>query len=651
MKKRVKELRKLIAQLNDEYYNKGESSVSDEVYDSLKAELTALEPGSTDPLSPINQVGAPSNGGFDKFTHPVPMLSLDNVFDEGEVIQWLSTLPVKTIIGLEYKLDGASLELVYRNNKLFVASTRGDGEVGDDVTENACYFRGIPFDLPSSLKGLHSIIVRGEVIIKNDVFHSLNTARQASGKTVYANPRNAVAGLLRSLDADPSHLGKVTFIAYDLYIQKTKDGEWENTDVYAYEEDMDDFILVERPWMGVSDRNDELMDAINRSMEGRADIGYDIDGMVIKVLSSSERKKLGSKSTTPRWATAYKFQAQTVTSILRAVEFQVGRTGVITPVAKIDPVVVCGVTVSSVTLHNLTEIERLDLRLSDTVVVSRRGDVIPKIESVVVALREDEHGVIGTPDTCPSCGEPTTRSATGIELLCTNKVTCPAQLINRMAHFVSRDGIDVKYMGPAVVEALIVSGSLGSFNSLFYLNEDDFYQAGVGSAMTAKILDNISKVKTIPFFKVLRAVGLPEIGDSTARSLAEKFHSFVELMSASEEDITSIADIGPAVVSSIMTLDDLQAGDLTNLDKTLTYVETKRPKAEQQDLAGMTVVVTGSVFEGRSRKEMEEWVQARGAKLSKSVSKNTDVIYVGAGAGPDKLKKAKALGITQVSYF
>lgn len=639
MTTKIEALRAEIDRLNDLYYNKGESDQSDEVYDSLKRQLRELEGESDDPLSPINKVGASSDGGFEKVKHLSPMLSLQNKYDEQELTDWLVDLGRPMYASLEYKLDGASMSLRYHNGKLKAAVTRGDGEEGDDITENAIHFEGVPQDIG---KFPGDIEFRGECIVPRHFFDRACERRAARGKKTYANPRNMVAGLMRSHEGEGLVGMGIQFIAYDCIVHA------ETGPNYIAFDDIEDhvssrFLQVHSVWKGLTSSVDQIMDHINAVSESRDKIDYDIDGMVVKLIVGADRTAMGARTTSPRWAVAYKFEAQTTTSVLESIEVQVGRTGVITPVAKISPVKLCGVTISSVTLHNYEEVKRLDLRIGDTVVVSRRGDVIPKIESVVTSLRVDEHGTVIVPAKCPCCDAELKSSNSGIELFCTNAVTCPAQVVNKMSYFVSRDGIDVKHLGPAAVESLIVTGVLGSFSSLFYLREEDFYAAGIGEAMTDKIMASISAAKTLPFFKVLRAVGIPDLGDSTARSIAAKFPSFHALLSSSDEDLLAIADVGPETVKNIRTIGDAAESDMTSLDKILTYVQPVSVKADVQDLAGKTVVVTGSDFDGKSRKEMEADVIARGAKLTKSVSKNTDIVFAGKGAGPDKLIQARSL--------
>ncbi|MNP89154.1 DNA ligase [compost metagenome] len=644
MQNEISSLRAELTRLNDLYYNKGESDVEDEVYDSLKRRLQELEGTSDDPLSPLNRVGAPSSGGFAKIRHLSPMLSLQNLYNEQEVVDWVTNIGRPYKASIEMKLDGASLDLMYHKGRLAYAATRGDGETGDDITENAVYFEGVPIEVPSFD---FNVEVRGEVICLHHHFKIACERRLAEGKSVYANPRNMVAGLMRKKEGAALQGLGLRFIAYDIIIHTGANPT--SVPVSHVEDSLTGlFNIVDSVWEGALTSTDQIMDAINKLAELRKELDYDIDGAVLKINEPGARTTLGNRSTSPRWAAAYKFEAQTTTSVLESIDVQVGRTGVMTPVAKIRPVNLCGVTISSVTLHNFDEIARLDLRLLDTVIVSRRGDVIPKIEGIVKALRMDEHGVINPPVECPSCGHPVATRGDGIELFCTNMINCPAQIVNRMAYFVSRDGIDVKNLGPASIEALIASGSLGSFSSLFHLSESDFYAAGIGEAMTDKIMASIERSKNLPFYKVLRAVGISEIGDSTARAIAERYSSFGAIAEASQQDLRNIPDVGPVVALNLFQAMAANGSDLFALDKILTYTEdTSIKMAEVQDLAGKTVVVTGSDFNGKTRKQMEADVISRGGKLASGVSKNTDYVYVGAGAGPEKVRKAKELHFTE----
>lgn len=647
MDNRIEALRAEISRLNHLYYNEGESDVDDDVYNSLKAELRELEGETDDPLSPLNQVGASAAGGFEKIKHLTPMLSLGNVYNEEELTDWVLALGYAAHAQLEHKFDGLAIDLLFDQTALKYAATRGDGDIGDDITDNAVHFEGIPTSLPM-FKG--KVEIRGEAIIPHHHFLRACEMRVAQGKKTYANPRNMVAGLARKKEGEGLQGMGIRFYAYDAVLH-TDAGPLSVPLSYLPPEVQELFYISEPIWKGLTGQLEQIMEAINDVTDHRSELPYDIDGLVLKLVHPAERATLGQRSTAPRWATAFKFEAQTTTTVLESVEVQVGRTGVLTPVAKIRPVKLCGVTISSVTLHNFEEIERLDLRIGDTVVVSRRGDVIPKIESVVLALRVDEHGVVRTPVECPCCGSKVAKRGEGddegVKLFCTNLINCPAQLINRMAYFVSRDGIDVKNLGPAAVESLIATGVLGSFSSLFYLSEQDFYAAGIGEAMTDKIIGGLNRCKKLPFYKALRAVGIPDVGDSTARALATRFPSFRDLGQASFKTLQEVDDVGPAVATSIMLTYVANDSDLHALDTIFTYTDVIIPKADVQDLAGKTCVVSGSDFDGLTRRAMEDDVISRGGKLTKSVSKNTDILFAGIGAGPDKVRKAKELGFIE----
>lgn len=645
MSNRIDALRAEIIRLNHAYHTIGESDVYDDVYDALKRELRKLEGVTDDPLSPINQVGSSIlTEGFEKVIHLSKMLSLDNIFNETELIEWLLGIGFSFEARAEFKFDGLAISLLYDKGYLKTASTRGDGEVGDDITDNAMYFLGVPERIPYTGR----LEIRGEAIVPREAFKAACALREVMGKHVYANPRNMVAGLARRKDPLSLQGMGIVFMAYEavfhsgMHIARS----------VIIEDLPKDTLELFRPstaiWSGMSSDIAGIVDTINEVSTGRDALDFDIDGIVIKVASSTLRKQLGDRSTSPRWAVAFKFEAQTTTSILDRVEFQVGRTGVVTPVAKISPVKLCGVTVSSVTLHNFDEIARLDLRIGDTIVVSRRGDVIPKIESVITALRNDQHGPIKTPKRCPCCNsllvKRMVKAIEGVKLFCDNKAACPDQAVARMTYFVSRDGIDVKHLGPATVEALIAVGSLSSFSSLFFLSEQDFYDAGVGESVTDKIVASLFKAKTLPFYKALRSVGIPNVADSTARDLAEVYPDFTSLKQANVKELAEISGIGVETALYIVKAFEMAGTDLMALDKTLTYVTATVSKDPIQDLLGKTVVVSGSNFNGMTRKEMEHYVMSRGAKLTKKVSKNTDILYAGIGAGPDKVSTAKSLG-------
>lgn len=649
---RIETLRKEITRLNDLYYNSGISDVEDAVYDSLKRELMELEGETDDPRSPINQVGAPSDGTFRKVRHLTPMLSLSNAYNEQDLTDWAASLRGIPDIALEFKYDGASLNLIYIDGVLKHAVTRGDGEVGDDITDNAVHIEGIPTKLANGTKG--AIEIRGECIVTHANFQDALRLAERDGRRVYANPRNMVAGLIRSKDSDKLLGYGISFIAYDAIVQGDKGPEHVPLELLN-EGITENFNLSPTLWEGNTASMDELIRQIETMARDRSETGFDIDGAVIKIVNPAIRKEVGNRSTSPRWAIAYKFEAQSGTSVLESVDVQVGRTGVLTPVAKIRPVRICGVTITSVTLHNFDEIERLDLRIGDTVTVSRRGDVIPKIEGVVKALRVDEHGRITPPGECPSCsGKVTKVGSTGsaqVHRLCLN-VHCPDQVLGRFVHYTSRAGVDIKYFGPSAIEALLAIDALPNFSSIYKLTEDDFYRAGIGATMTDKILASIQRSRRLPFYKVLRAVNIPEVGDSTARSIAEHYGDFKSLLASETADVVKIDGVGSTVAFSITArriAEDVEP-DLLLLDDILEY-EAPVENNVRQDLEGMTFVVTGSKFGESSRQEHEDELKSRGAKVSGSVSKNTTAVHIGTNPGAKKLEDAERLGVQVIKVI
>lgn len=636
---RIALLRDEIERLDNLYYNGDGSDVDDEVYDSLKRDLTELE-NSTFLSIQRSPVGAPPVSRFDKHTHPMPMLSLTNVFsledDEAPSSLWAG-LPQRVTV--EYKYDGVAIELIYQGGDLKLASTRGDGQEGDVVTDNVCEAAGVPISLDTRI----DLIVRGEVIIPHAAFKRACERNAAAGRKVYANPRNMVSGLIRVKDPRGLQASGMVFIAYE-FIDPASETSIPLTEIR--EPLSSQFNVSEILLECLTTDSNKLSGIVDTVSRNRSNIPFDIDGLVIKLADSRARQGLGSSRSSPNWAVAYKFPAQTATSVLESVKFQVGRTGVITPVAKIAPVRLAGVTISSVTLHNFDEISRLDLHIGDTVVISRRGDVIPKVERVIESLRTHYCKPIELPSECPACSSGIERAEGKVEYFCIND-TCPSKVIGRLKYFVSRDGLDIKNLGDAAVEALVAAGSIASFSSIFHIGMDDLVAAGIGTANGEKILLSIDARRESPFYKVLRAVGIPEVGDSTARLLANRYESFNALGQATEQELQLLDDIGPVVAKAIVDYIAENYRDLVALDLIITYTKTNKPDVANQDLVGKTVVVTGSSFNGRSRRDVEEEVISRGARLSKSVSKMTDLVYVGLNAGPEKLNKLVEYGFIE----
>lgn len=648
----LSKLREKIEGLNKLYHEESLSEVSDSVYDSLKRELVELEQrmGVKDPTSPTQTVGAkPGSNGFKVVRHLTPMRSLDNVFNVDDLIEWIATLPLGTQITKEPKLDGLALDIVYFNGKFLRAITRGDGIEGEDVSENALGVWGVQTSLgDASAVVIPGIIeIRGEVIVTLANFNAINEHLRESGQRTYANPRNFAAGSLRLKDPTRVPARHLKFIAYD----------------YIYGRDLPDFNggrLEAVAWLGFQTTDPAFVYVSENHMEVRADLEnllvdlnteraaypYETDGVVFKVHEEAIRSQLGYRSNSPRWATAYKFPADEGTSTVDTVRFQVGKSGVLTPVADIEPVHLCGVTISSITLHNVAEIERLGLKYFDHVVVTRRGDVIPKIESVITDLRTGDELRVIYPTTCPSCDMPVERITHS--LYCTNHAGCPDQALARLVHFVSRDGMNIKDLGEAGIRSLVKHGLVGSFSSLFYLGDDDLKMVYPNSpVMRKKVLLNIQAAKSQPIRKVFFAVGISNVGEGTSERLAMNFKSFEQLCDASYERLVDIPDIGDDTAQSIATACAANRREYLTYDKLFTYVEDAPiDPSIVRDLEGKRVAVSGTSFDGLSRSQMETQVKARGAKLTSTISPNLDILYAGTGAGPEKVKKAVKLGFT-----
>ena len=640
-------LRKKIENLNDMYYNNSTSLVEDAVYDGLKIELTKLEEELKiyDHESPTQTVGAKIQSSFEVKQHVTPMLSLLNAFDAQEIMDWLETIPMGATVSIEPKLDGLSLDLVYENGMLVRGLTRGDGVEGEDVTENARHVWGVQTQLSIGLKDM--IEIRGEVLVAKKAFDAINKKIATTGKKTYANPRNYAAGSLRLKDPMEVFERHLSFIAYDFYAHGDINVVGDRVDVLS--------LLGFRPCTPTAVKLDttkvQLEELLERFLEEREKFEWEIDGLVFKVEEPELRDQMGSRSNTPRWAIAYKFPAEEAVSVFNGVTWQIGKSGVVTPVANIKPVRVGGVTVSNITLHNVAEIERLGIRIGDHVVVVRRGDVIPKIESVLTDLRSGTEHQVVYPSNCPACNAELERMTHS--LYCPNNSGCPDQSVARLVHFVSRDGMDIKHLGEAAVVELVRNGLVGGYSSLFYLNDADLKLVYPNSEVSRKkIIDSINASKVRPFRKVIFAVGMPGVGEGTSERLADQYKSFSELCQATEEELAQIPDIGGLTAKAIFDSCQQNFREYIAYDKLFTYKDDEVDPTVEQDLVGKRAVVSGTLFtlpNGKvlGRSEMEKLVKARGAKLASGISGNVDIFFAGAGAGPEKVRKAISLGFTQ----
>lgn len=628
--------------------------VPDAEYDRLMRELRALEeahPELITPDSPTQRVGAAPLTAFSQVRHEVPMLSLDNVFDEESFLAFNKRVQdrLKSTDALVYccelKLDGLAVSLLYENGVLVQAATRGDGTTGEDITANVRTIRAIPLKLrgeniPARLE------VRGEVFLPQKGFEKINEdARRAGGK-VFANPRNAAAGSLRQLDPRVTAKRPLTFFCYGIGI--IEGGELPGSHF--------DRLQQFRAWgLPVSDRvklydtPEEVLAYYHKVEDERPTLGFDIDGVVIKVDSLDLQEQLGFVARAPRWATAFKFPAQEQMTFVRDVEFQVGRTGAITPVARLEPVQVAGVLVSNATLHNADEIERLGLRIGDKVVIRRAGDVIPQVVNVVLSERPDDTRPIEFPTRCPVCDSDVERVEGEVVTRCTGGLICGAQRKEALKHFVSRRALDVDGMGDKIIDQLVEKEYVHTPADLFRLTAGKMTGLDrMGPKSAQNVVNALEKSKETTFARFLYALGIREVGEATAAGLASHYGTLDALVAASIDDLQKVPDVGIVVATHVFNF----FAEESNLDVIAQLlaegVHWPAPvviNAEEIDspFAGKTVVLTGSLSQ-MSRDDAKAQLVALGAKVAGSVSKKTDLVVAGEAAG-SKLAKAQELGI------
>jgi DNA ligase (NAD+) len=633
------------------YHLLDQPEISDAEYDALFRELLQLEqehPTLANAESPSRKVGAPAAEKFAPATHAVPMLSLRNARNEAEFSDFDASLRGTFLASdqpLEYacemKLDGVAVELTYRNGALLCASTRGDGLTGEDITENVLTLATVPGRLKTPCPSL--IDVRGEIYMELADFRALNRKQEEAGARAFANPRNAAAGSLRQLDASVTAARPLRIFCYGL-------GRLEGFDLPATQIgllELFDRLGLRTNLAGTTTATgpEQVAERFLKLQQEREELPFEIDGMVVKVNAIELQQELGMVSRSPRWAIAIKFPPRQQTSRVLDVGLQVGRTGAITPVAHLEPVVLSGVTVSRASLHNWDEIARLDLRIGDSVVVERAGDVIPDVVKVLLERRDGSERAIPLPSSCPECEAPVTKHADEVVPRCSNP-HCPAQAIERMKHFVSRDAMDIEGLGEKQLAQLIAGGRLNDVADLYRLQKDDlFAMERMGDTLAEKLLGAIEASKTRPLSRLLFGLGIRHVGRNTAKILARHFSSLEELAACSAEELLAIHEIGDKVASSI--------GDFFSNPERILLLEKLeaagvRPQAEavvRHDgaLSGKVVVVTGSL-EQWSRKEAEERVEEAGGRAAGSVSKKTDFVLAGENAG-SKLARAKELGV------
>jgi len=637
-------MNELVALLNryaTEYYTSDNPSVSDSEYDRLYRELVELEAAYPDQVladSPTHRVGGKVLDGFEKYSHQYPLYSLQDAFSREELEAFdarvRKELPQPTYI-CELKIDGLSISLTYEKGILVVGATRGDGSVGENITENLKRVKDIPLTLPEEL----DITVRGECYMPRASFDQVNQARQENGEPEFANPRNAAAGTLRQLDTAVVAKRNLATFLYQEASPSTRDSQEKVL------EHLEQLGFVVNPKRILAKSIDEIWDFIQEVGQEREKLPYDIDGVVIKVNDLAGQEELGFTVKAPKWAIAYKFPAEEKEAQLLSVDWTVGRTGVVTPTANLTPVQLAGTTVSRATLHNVDYIAEKDIRKDDTVIVYKAGDIIPAVLRVVESKRVSEEK-LDIPTNCPSCDSQLLHFEDEVALRCINP-RCPAQIMEGLIHFASRDAMNITGLGPSIVEKLFAANLVKDVADIYRLKENDFLLLeGVKEKSASKLYQAIQASKENSAEKLLFGLGIRHVGSKASQLLLQHFHSIENLAQADPEEVASIESLGGVIAQSLQTyfategskilLDELKEAGV-NLDyKGQTVVADAA-------LSGLTVVLTGKL-ERLTRSEAKSKLESLGAKVTGSVSKKTNLVVAGADAG-SKLQKAQELGI------
>ena len=666
---RIEELRREIEHNSYLYYAKDAPAISDAAFDSLVHELRALEaahPEFYDPNSPTQRVGGYVGEQFAPIRHERRMYSLDDAMDAAELDAWLDR--VEEAFGgmvdvvCELKIDGSSIALTYQDGNLVRGATRGDGTTGEDVTANIRTVKNLPLRLrPDALGGLsdpsRAIELRGEVYMPKSSFESLNRAAEANGKQPFANPRNAAAGSLRQKDPAITAGRDLSTFLYAIADERALafGTQWELLQWLG------EAGFHVNPDVQLCTTRDEVHAFCQRAIERRDSLPYEIDGVVVKVNSFARQEEMGYTARAPRWAIAFKFPPEEKTTLLRDITVQVGRTGKLTPVAEMEPVRVAGSTVARATLHNEDEVLRKDVRVGDTVIVRKAGDVIPEVLGPVVSLRPVDAQPWAMPKACPSCGSPVIREEGEADYRCIS-IDCPAQALERLLHWASRGAMDIDGMGEEIVARLVESGRLTDVADYYTLDEvelsmldmgrvnKDGEAIRLGKTVAAKLVAAIDESRGRAFARVLFGLGMRHVGKTTAEALAASYPSMDELEAATEEDLAAVEGIGPKIARSVYlflrTPDNVAVIDRLRA-RGVNLADSAAEDAEQlpQTLAGLTFVLTGTLVQsGMTRDEAGAALKARGAKVSGSVSKKTSFVVAGESAG-SKYDKAIALGV------
>lgn len=651
--KRIEELRNLLHHHNYLYYVLNSPTLSDQEFDSLMRELQDLEakhPEVYDPNSPTQRVGSDLSTGFTQVRHRYPMLSLANTYNEQEVASWYAAVS-KDLGGqpfevcCELKYDGLSISLTYEQGRLVRAVTRGDGEQGDDVTANVRTIRAIPLVLPGT-DYPEEFEIRGEILMPWKVFEQLNAEREKAEEPLFANPRNAASGTLKSLD--PKLVAKRKLDAYMYYLlgdNVPNDGHYEN-------------LVAAESWgfkvsegMHKANSLEEIYNFINHWDSARHDLPVATDGIVLKVNSIRQQQQLGFTAKSPRWAIAYKFKAERVCTRLNDVTFQVGRTGAVTPVANMEPVLLAGTTVKRATLNNEDFIKSLDLHIGDNVFVEKGGEIIPKIVGVDVSQRSPDLQPVQFITTCPECGSTLVRYAGEAAYYCPNDTGCPPQIKGRIEHFIARKAMNIDSIGPETVDDYFRRGIVRNVADLYEIRTEQINGDGTRQKSALKIIKGIQDSVETPFERVLFALGIRFVGETTAKLLAKHFKSIDALIVATPEQLVEVEGVGTVIAESVVRFFQDKV-NLNIIARLRQYGLQMELSADQQQpasnkLAGKNIVISG-VFEHHSRDEYKTMIERNGGKNVSSISSKTSFILAGANMGPSKMEKAQQLGIEMI---
>jgi DNA ligase (NAD+) len=655
IRKRVEALRQKLREHDYRYYVLAKPVISDEEYDKLMEELLTLErqyPELVTPDSPSQRVGGEPTKGFPTVTHAVPMLSLSNTYNEEEVLDF--DRRVRSLLGkepyryvCELKFDGVAVSLLYTEGLFVRGATRGDGLQGDDITQNLRTIRSIPLRLHKHPRGLEDIEVRGEVFMTRADFQKMNEERELAGEKIFINPRNSAAGTLKLQDPKLVAQRPLKFYAYFLRAEGVKlTSHYENLKL------LQELGFPVNEHARLCNTIDDVIEYWKEWEERREDLPYDIDGIVVKVDSLRQQDRLGATAKSPRWAIAFKFTARKKETILKDIVLQVGRVGTITPVAELVPVFVGGTTVSRATLHNEDYIKEMDIRVGDTVVVEKGGDVIPKVSEVVIEKRKPGTKPFQMPRTCPACQSTISRPEGEANYYC-NNTECPAQVKARIEHFAHRGAMDIEGLGEAVVEQLVNLGFVRNYADLYDLHKHKAKLLQLerwGEKSVQNLLEAIERSKQKPFARVLFALGIRHVGSGVAQLLVKHFPSLDQLMNARKEELEQIQGIGPRIAESVFEFfrDKHNRAIVERLRKAGVQMEEKLPKAvTSSPVFGKTFVLTGTLS-SMTREEAKGKIEALGGRVGSSVSKHTDFLVVGDEPG-SKLERAKQLGVATLS--